>query len=227
MDSNIFGVGVNSDVGMQVEPTHRAARYSSRPIEHVVGSVIGGHYAIGAQTGTMAAAIASAAQIFQVRWADSAKLFLLKKFVVQCATLTGFAATSLGAPLELIVGHSSTASGSGGTALAPNSVSHRMRQNMAPSAFVSSGEIRIATTAALVAATGQVLEAAAIAECLGAANGTLVQSTQQVLFDQTSNGSHPLVLAAGDSLVLRTLNPAATGTWVACVSMEWVEAVGY
>ncbi len=227
MDSTIVGTGANSNIETQVDPSFQAVRASLRPQEFKIGGILGGHYSIGAQTGTMAAAIASAAQVFQVRWADPSKLFILKKLSVQCATLTGFAATSLGAPLELIVGHGSTANGSGGTALAPTSSSNRMRQTMATTAFTTSGEIRIATTAALTAATGQTLEAAAISECLGAPNGTLVQSPLMALFEQRDFGAHALILNTGDTLAVRTLNPAATGTWVACFTMEWVEAVDY
>lgn len=228
MDTTVSGVGNNSNVEAQVDPSSQALRTSSRPLEYAqLGGVIGGHYSIGAQSGTMAAAIASAAQVFQVRWADPSKLFILKKLTVQCATLTGFAATALGAPLELIIGHGSTASGSGGTALAPTSISNRLRQTMASTGFVTSGEIRIATTAALTAATGQTLEPAAVGECLGAPNATIARTEIMPLFEQRDHGAHPLILNSGDTLVVRTLNPAATGTWVFCVTMEWVESVVY
>lgn len=227
MDLVIVGNGANVSTEAQVDPSAQALRTSTRPLEYNVSSIMGGHYSIGTQTGTMAAGIASAAQIFQMRWADPLKYFILKKLTVQCATLTGFAATSLGAPLEMIVGHGSTANGSGGTALAPTSVTNKMRSSMATTAFATSGELRIATTAALTAATGQTLEAAAMAECLGAPNSTLLQSPSIALFDQTSNLDHPLLLNAGDTLVVRTLNPAATGTWVACFTMAWVEAAAY
>ena len=33
-----------------------------------------------------------------------------------------------------------------------------------------------------------------------------------------------LVLASGDTLAVRTLNPGATGTWAAGFTMEWLEA---
>jgi hypothetical protein len=96
---------------------------------------------------------------------------------------------------------------------------------MAASGFATSGEVRIATTGALTAATGQVLEPVAIAECLGAPNATLAQSPQMTLFDSTDSGGHELVLNSGDTLAVRTLNPAATGTWFACFHLKWVEAV--
>ncbi len=171
----------------------------------------------------MAAGIASAAQAFQLRWADPTKLFILKKLTVQCCTLTGFAATTVGAPLQLFVGHGSTANGSGGTAV--GLAGGKGRATQGNTSFATSGEIRIATTAALTAATGQTLEGQPVGGCLGAPNATLVQSPDMPLFEQRDFGDHPLVLLAGDTLAVLTLSPAATGTWVAVFTMSWLETV--
>lgn len=228
MDFNLVGTGSNTNTQQDVDPSYKAARVTLRPIEWAPqNSVPGGHFSISAMTGTMAAGIASLAQVFQVRWGDPTRFFLLKKLQVQCATLTGFAATSLGAPLELIIGHGSTANGSGGTALAPTSISNKMRGGMNATGFATSGEIRIATTAALTAATGQTLEPAPIASCLGAANATLVQTTPLNLFEQREHGDHPLIILAGDTFTIRTNTPAATGTWVVAVTMDWAELVTF
>lgn len=227
MDVIVNGFGASSNIPAQVDASTFAMHVNLKPTEWVVGSVIGGHYHIGASTGTMAAAIASAAQVFQVRWADPSKLFILKKLTVQCSTLTGFAATGLGAPLELIIGHGSTANGSSGTALGISGISNRLRGVMAASAFATSGEIRIATTAALTAATGQTLEPVAMAECAGAAALTNTQSPMMGLFEERDFAFHPLVLNTGDTLVVRTINPGITGTWVAGFTMGWVEAVNF
>lgn len=222
------GSSGNSDIFAQVDPSHDAVRVSLRPYEHLSSEsgVIGGHYSINVQTGLMAAGIASAAQVFQVRWADPAKLFILKKLKVQCGTCTAFAATSLGAPLQLWAGHNSTANGSGGGAASFTS-GNKMRASMATSAFASSGEVRIATTAALTAATGQTLEANALGGCMGATQLTNTQSPEMYLFDQRDAGGHPLVLLTGDTLAVLTKDPAATGTWTANVTMEWLEVVAF
>ena len=228
MDTQLFGAGPNSSVLAQVDPTAQALRTSIRPLDvQAVNGVLGGHYRIGAQSGTMAAGIASAAEVFQVRWADPSKLFILQHLNVQACTGTGFAATTLGAPLELIVGHGSTANGSGGTAIVPSSISNRMRSTQAPTAFTTSGRIAIAATGAVTAATTQTLEPAAIGECLGAPNATLAQSPLMDLYAQRDATEHPLILASGDTLVVRTLNPAATGTWFFCITMEWAESVAF
>ena len=227
MDVIITGSGVNSDVEQQIDRTHLSGRVTIRPLEHKIGLVTGGHFAATAITGTIAAGIAANAQILQIRWADPTKIFLLKKITAQGATSTIFT-TLFGADLELIVGHNSTANGSGGTALALNSTSNRLNsKTMAPSGFAGSGEIRIATTAALTAATGQVLEPAGIGYGRAApfaANTTLPKFS---LFDRVDPTAHPLVLQLGDTLVVRTPNPGASGVWSVGFEIEWIEVVDY
>jgi hypothetical protein len=227
MNVNVIGSGTNSDVQEQIDRTHFAGRVTVRPVEHNIGGINGGHYSIGSQTGVMAAGIASLAQVYQIRWADPTRLMVVKKLTVQVATLTAFGANLLGAPLELILGHGSTANGSGGTALAPSSSSNKLRASMGTTAFATSGEIRIATTAALTAATGQTLEAAPITNCAGAPSATVTQSVVMNLFERYDTGAHPLILNAGDTFTVRTNTPSATGTWTAFFTMEWVEVVAY
>lgn len=222
MNLNILGFGKNAAAVAQVDALHAAMRVSMRPPT----ADGGGHYSIGMQTGTMAAGIASAAQIFQFRWADPNKIALIKKVTVQCATLTGFAAVSLGAPLELILSHGSTANGSGGTAATINGLNLKWRNSFPTSGLAAAGNIRCATTAALTAATGETLEAAALASCLGAPNATLAQSPVMTLHDMQVD-EHPLILQAGDSAIIRTNTPAATGTWVAVITATWAEATEF
>jgi len=229
MDTQIHGVGPNSDQGAQVDNTSLALRVSLKPTDYnpVFGGVIGGHYKIAGNTGTMAAGIATGASIFQVRWADPSRLFILLHLTVDCCTGTGFAATSQGCPLDLCLAHGSTANGSGGSALAITSISNKMRAAMASSAFATSGEIRIATTAALTIPTGAVYESNPIGICMGAPNATLQRSGPLTLFETSDMGDHPLILSAGDSLAIRANNPAATGTWYAAITMEWMEAMSF
>lgn len=228
MVMQLNGFGAQANVAMQVDPTYDAGRISIKPEDWLSDqSGAGGHYQIGAMTGLMAAGIVSLSQIFQVRWASTDRKFILKRLTVQFSTATGFAATSLGCPVDLIRGRGATDNGTGGLALQPVSNSHLMRKEMSASAFVNGGEIRIATTGALGAATGQTLEPAALAMCMGADNRTLVSTPPFDLFVQREFGSHPLVLENGETLVLRAVNPAATGTWYMSVLMSWMEAMSY
>lgn len=199
----------------------------SIPAQPTPNSVNGGHYSCSTQSGLMASGIASAAQVWQVRFVSSTKILILKYVKVQASTCTGFAATTIGAPLQLFVGHGSTANGSGGAAVVPTSSGPKLRSSFATSEFNLGGEIRTATTAALTAATGQTLEPIPIGGCMGADNRTLVSTPEMYLFDQRDAGDHPQILANGDTLAITTLNPAATGTWTFCVTWGWVEAVSY
>jgi len=228
MSEVIRGFGSNVDTLQQVDSSYDAARVSMRPIETQPDpqGLAGGHYFLNSQSGLMAAGIASAAQVWQLRWAPGATiLFGLKKLKVQCSTCTGFAATTIGAPLQLFVGHGSTANGSGGTAVTvPGGKGRAAHSN---SLFAIGGEVRIATTAALTAATGQTLEGQAVGGCMGADNRTLVSTGEMFLFEQRDFGDHPLILLPGDTLAILTLNPAATGTWQFTVSMSWLETAAY
>jgi hypothetical protein len=231
MLNQVAGFGPNSGELAQVDPTTQSLHVSLRPIDWIpaFGGVTGGHYCISANNGStaMSAGIADAAQVFQVRWADPSKFMFVKRVVVQASTGTGFAATSQGCPLDLILGHNSTANGSGGNAVSISSISNRLRNTMAPSAFATSGEIRMASIGAMTAATGQTLEPTPIGICAGAPNATLQQSGQMILWETEDMGDHPLVLGPGDTLVIRANKPAATGTWFFVVTMEWFEAVSF
>lgn len=221
------GWGSNVDTFAQVDPSHDALRVSIRPLETQTDpqGPSGGHFFLNAQSGTMAAAIASAAQVFQVRWASPTKLFLLKKLTVQATCATGFASTSVGAPLQLFIGHGSTANGSGGTAVTVGG--GKGRSGFANSDFASFGEVRIASTAALTGATGQTLEGQPIGGCMGAPPTTNTQSVVMPLFECRDFGEHPLILLNGDTLAITTLNPSATGTWIFTVNLSWAETVTF
>ena len=56
---------------------------------------------------------------------------------------------------------------------------------------------------------------------------TLVSTVPFDLIRLSDLGNHPLVLNSGDTLAIRTVSPAATGTWYMSVAMEWLEAVAY
>ena len=225
MSEVIRGFGSNADSYLQVDPTHDAGRMSIRPweVRTEPQGPGGGHFCVNGQSGTMAAGIASAADIFHVRWAPASTglMFGLLSLKVQACTLTGFAATAVGAPLQLFHGVKSTAAGSGGTPLNANIVPLFSAQSL--SAFTGGGEIRIASTAALTAPTGASNDPNPVGGCLGAPNATLVQSPEMYLFDSRDFGGHPLFLSANDTLQVLTLNPAATGTWVFTITMKWLE----
>lgn len=215
MDLSQVGFGPNSGTAQQVDWTRNAARSSLNPIEAT------GHYAIGVQTGAVAATIAAAGDLYHVYWADPVKNFMLKKLVVGATTGTVYTTLS-GLPLELVIAHNATAAGSGGNAVTMNS-SNRLRQTMPPSALSASGEIRYASTAALTAPTGFIAETNALANIAGA-GFSLGTQPNQTLFD-IGAGDHPLILQRGDVLIVRA-GPAgggASGVAVFSFAMTWAE----
>jgi len=225
VDVTVLGNGPNSNIEQQVDPTRQAARVQVNPIDVNSGNLPGGHYSLGLQTGAIAATIAAAADLFHVWWADPTRFFLLKKFIIGAATSTVYTTLS-GLPLELILGHNASAVGSGGTAVTMNQ-SNRLRQTFPPSALSASGEIRIATTAALTLPTGTVLETNALSDISGA-GFSLGTIPNQIMFDCTT-GDHPLLLQRGDVLIVRA-GPAgggASGVAVLSIQMGWGEAISY
>ena len=207
MQTQITGFGPNSSEPAQVDPTTGALRVSLRPIDYTpsFGGVIGGHYKIGTMTGTMAAGIASLAQVFQVRWADPSKLFLLQRMLVQCARGPASRPRRSAVRSSSSSGHGSTANGSGGTALAPNSISNRMRG--------IDGSVRVCHLwrdphrhhgRAHGGHRPHRSSRSRIGICQGAPNATLAQSPQMILFESSAAGDHPLVLNSGDTLAIRT-----------------------
>lgn len=215
MDMTIIGSGINSSVEAQVDPTRKALRMSPSPIEAF------GHYSIGVQTGAIAATVAAAGDLFHMYWADSVKNFLLKKLVVGATTGTVYTTLS-GLPLELVIAHNASAVGSGGNAVTMNQ-SNRLRQTFPPSALAASGEIRYASTAALTAPTGFIVETNALADVPGA-GFSLGTIANQTLWDPYGI-DHPLILQKGDVLIVRA-GPAgggASGVAVLSFSMQWAE----
>ena len=228
MDSVIVGIVPNDSIETQVDQTYQALRASIRPLEWqgLFGGISGGHYACDAITGTIAAGIANAAQVFQIRWADPTKLFVLLKFYVQAGTTTAFT-TLNGADLELIVGHGATANGSGGNIVSLTGQGNKMRASMAPSCLVTSGEIRVSSTAALTIAPGQTLEPAGIGYARAVPFAVNTLGAQITFFDVLDAPTHPLILMSGDTLVVRTANVGATGVWNAAFWWKWAELSVY
>src|SRR5258706_11240547 len=77
MDVQIVGTGVNDNVEQQVEATFQAARTTLRPLDYVIGGIIGGHYSASFPTGSVTGRTA-ADVIFGWRWASPTKLCVIK-----------------------------------------------------------------------------------------------------------------------------------------------------
>lgn len=216
------GVGVESGV-----PAHIVAK----------GDPFGtlGHYRVAVVTGTLAAALAAAAQLFQFKWTDATRFAVIHRVRATFLPLTLFTAATLtdATSFGLFVVRSYTAGG-GGTALTLTGNNAKQRASMGTT-LVS--EIRIASTAALTAAT--TLDAQAVAVSLRKPNRVNpAAATEEVITSDAASvleyipdvarGEHPLVLSSNEGLVIanRTGWPAA-GTGILSVELAWSEVSAY
>lgn len=215
--------GNGGTVGEVDGTSHRALRVAARPIEAL------GHYRVQTNTGTLAAALAANAQVFQFKWTDATKLAVITKLKTRFLPLTPFTAATLTDHTSFdAVMVRSYAAGGGGTALTLTGNNAKMRTSMA----TSLAAINISTTAALTAAT--TLDAQPFAQSIrkgnrvnpAAATEEVVMPTadgMELDFDM-GGGDYPLVLAQNEGFVIRnrTVWPAA-GTGILSVMVGWAE----
>jgi len=192
--------------------------------------LIGNEFSLGVTSGVIAAALAANSELFQFRNASLTTLVRINRVTISaCVTTTMFAA---GVPVELDLLKSTawSAAGTGGTALSPAALLKR-RVRMGSSA-IASGDIRIATTAALGAGT-KTLEGLALATVLaagpitGALDGTIVLPGTALWQAYAGDDEHPLVLGANEGFSIRSVAVPATGTWRLAVGVDWGEVAAY
>jgi len=217
----------NSGAICEVDGTaFRALRNTNRPTDH--GAL--GHYAMGAFTGVLPAALAAGAEIFQFRWVDATRLCVINEIKIGAAVSTTFFAA--GAPIRIELVRVSGWSGQGtlGTGITP-AAQFKKRASMG-SSLVGAGDIRIATTAALGVGT-KTLETNGLANLIGTApitaslSGQILPSGTMLFRGEASDGQHPLILAANDGFVIRVPAVPATGTWEAAIAIDWCEVTEY
>lgn len=207
-----------------------AQHVTTKPLPH--GAL--GHYRIAATTGTLAAALAAASQLFYVRWTDATRFFVLHKFKAEFQCLTPFTANTLTDFGFDLFKATAVSAGGGGTDLGAL-VKTKMRTSMGASLLDAAGLMRISTTGLLTAIT--TLDATAIAQSLGDSQrvNPAAATEEQCVNDPTltyvcdmAGGEHPLVLAQNEGLVLRnrTVWPAA-GTGIVTVNMVWSEVSAF
>lgn len=210
--------------------TFRAQRVTAKPYDH--GAF--GHYRVSVVTGTLAAALAAAAQLWQFKWTDATRIAVIYKLRTRFLPLTPFTAatltdhTSFDAYLVR-----SFAAGGGGTTLTLTGNNQKMRT---AGMGTSLATINVATTAALTAAT--TLDAQPFAQSIRKGNRVNpAAATEEVIMPMTDGlefvasvdaGEHPIVLAQNEGIVVRnrTVWPAA-GTGILLVECVWAEGTAY
>ena len=211
----LAGVGAES-----ASPLH-TARY---PIS--IGA--GGGYKIGANSGTMAAALAAGSEIFQFRYVTSQdRLALVYKVSISAGANVAATAAALIA-FRLTAARAWTAAGSGGTRIVLTGNNAKLRTAVATSEVNDAG---ISTTAALTAGTKTLdtTDLATVAQGIGTGAITtgvaLPIIPKYSLLDADGEGQFPLVLDNQEGFVIRTgaNNFPATMTWHFGIEVLWLE----
>lgn len=206
--------------------TFRALRTTSRPVDH--GAL--GAYAFGGFTGILPAALAANSEIFQFRWTHASNLAVIRKVRIAASVTTTFFAAGVPVQIDLVKATGWTGAGTGGTAVSPAALLKR-RTSMG-SSLVASGDIRIATTAALGAGT-KTLETLSLSSLLAGGpitaslNGTIIAPGTILWQAEVADQEHPLVLVQNEGFVIRSVAVPATGTWMAAVTVDWAETTVY
>ncbi len=206
--------------------TFRAQRVTARPVDH--GAL--GAYAIGLQSGVIAAALAANSEIFQFRWSDSTRYAVIRKIRVAAAVSTTFFAAGVPMRLALLKATGWSAAGSGGTRATPAALLKR-RTSMG-STLVATSDIAIASTGALTAGT-KTLETLALSTLTAACPitaslyGQIIAPGTIMWQAEVGDGEHPLVLAQNEGFVITVPTVPATGTWGADVTVDWAEVTAY
>lgn len=206
-----------SNIELEIEAATKAARFVQRPNDY--GSL--GIYNKALISGTMAAGLAAASNIFTFRY-GAANVALVRRIRLSAAN-AGTAFTAGAGTFNVFPARSFSANSAGGATGTITGNNGKLRTSMATTGV---SEIRCATTAALTAGTWT-LDTDPIA---GASVGVLITVgisiiTPTDLFLHTDS-QYPFVLAQNEGFTLQATVPA-TGTWTFTTQVEWEELASY
>lgn len=214
--------GSNSSRLLEVEATSLAARVVQRPDSADVG-----HFGVSLASGTMAAGLGAAAEVFQFRLDTSSYVVAVRRVRIWAGNL-GTAFTAGFFRFELVPARSWTADGSGGTAAVVTGNIGKKRTSMTTMANITA---RISSTAALTAGTKTLDTASGQGLCSvggGIPNvaGTSFLSPGVDLLSTGDGAGHPLLLDDQEGFVIRATVPA-TGTWTFGVDVDFAQLTSY
>jgi hypothetical protein len=212
-------LGKDGTTQLAVEATHFAARVSGRPME--LGTR--GAYSAAFYTGVLPAALAANSEIFQFRFVHATLFALLRSLRVSAAVSTTAFAAGVPISLEARVARAWTGQGTLGTGITFGSNDAKKRTDFATT-VLGSGDVRIATTAALGAGT-KTLDGVPLGQVcaqVGTSITTII-APGTILWQRDSMDEYPFLLENQEGVVVRSVEVPATGTWKAAVHLEWSE----
>lgn len=192
----------------------------------------GGYFRIGMVSGTIAAALAANAEVFQFRYVTAAsRVCLVTKVEISAGINVAATAAALLA-LRMTAARAWTAAGSGGTRATLTGDNCNLRSSMATSEVSDAG---ISTTAALTAGTKTLDTSDLGVVAFGLLTGAITVQVPGIilpptkLFDSDGEGQHPLVLANQEGFVIRNGANAwpAAATWNLGVNVYWAEVPAF
>ena len=217
----------NSGVVGEVDgTTFRALRVTGRPIDY--GAL--GFYRLSMASGTMAAALAANAEIFQFRWPDATRLAMVTRIAISAGANVAATAAAL-LSFRVTAARSWTAAGSGGTRANLTGNNAKLRTSMGTSLVNDAG---IATTAGLTAGT-KTLDTQDLGGVeFGIGTGAITVALPLTFLPLTellnidASNDHPLILAQNEGFVIRSgiIFPAAM-TWAFTVNVSWAEIAAF
>jgi hypothetical protein len=204
--------------------TYRALRVTVRPVDY--GAL--GSYRIAMISGTMAAGLVAASDVFQARWTDATRLALIWGLQIDGMGGSATAFTAGFANFSAFISRSWTADGSGGTSATLTGNNQKLRTSMATMLMAA---IRISSTAALTAGTktNDAQAASQITYTIGTTVSVNYIGQTCLYGSQALEGSGnpaPIVLAQNEGMTIQATVPA-TGTWQFGVTMAWSEVTSY
>lgn len=228
-----------SGAKLEVDAATLAGRLQHRPPD--VGAL--GYYQVSVDTGTMAAGLAAAAEVFQFRWGDATRTCVLRRIAL-LATHVATAFTAGAFTFDAIKSTAFSVNGTGGAALVPFGAAKTGALRTSFGATLVT-DLRIATTAALTAGT-KTLDSAPFAKAKGwipptginylifpAMSGLLTAAPVATgsashgaapadIFKADFESKWPLTFVQNEGFSIRATVPA-TGTWALTVELEWAE----
>lgn len=215
--------GTTGSILQAVENGHKAARVTVRPTDAL------GHYSLAGFSGVIPAALGANSELVQFRNA-STTLVLVKRVRISASVSTTFFAAGVPLQVDMVKATAWSAAGTGGTA--PTLSATAKRRTTMPSSVIASGDIRIASTAALGAGTKTLeansLRALAAGVPITSALNTQIIAPGTVLFDsRDGDGDYPLLLVQNEGFALRCVAVPGTGTWTFSVEIDWAEIASY
>lgn len=183
-----------------------------------------GIYRKGLLTGTMAAGLAAAANVFSFRWGDATRLCVLQKLICDGLSGSATAFTAGFGSLRAFFARSFTASDSTGTAATLTGNNNKLRTSMGTTLLT---DMRISATAALTAGT-RTLDTDPFSQ-ISLTFGTATSAqylNPTVMYGEDVGPEMPAIFAQNEGFVIQATFPA-TGTWQTGFTARWAEVTAF